>query len=439
MSDSAVIEREPEVADEVVGPAASGTALALVNPLQSIKDGLAALKAESDSATWDVETTAGEAAAREFRQRCVKIRTATDAAYERGNKPLLEAQRQARTLVAAIKEAVSPIEAVWDKKIKDKEERKAREKAEREEAERKRLAEIRARIAAIAGAVLSVATSGSVQVKSKWDELSALEISEESFGDFAPEAEGAKLRALSELSTLLARRIEVEEGERKLAEERAELERRQADMLRREREAAAELERQRQEVAAERERAEQAAAAERRRQAEARAEQERRDAAARAEHKRQVDAFEAERAAERERVATAQRVERERLAEIERVERQRQADIERAEQERRDEEQRQRAAQIKAEAAAQATPEPLAQAIAEEPAGQGADVAEYVEAHAEMAAAELPPGAPQRPSDAEILSVLCTAYAASPLDVIDWIEEFDIYEQALRVREGGAS
>lgn len=220
-----------EIADEVVGPAVQGTELTMITGLRKIELGLAAIKAESDAATWDVETTVGEKAAREFRAKCVKLRTSADAVYEEHNKPLLAAQRDARDLVKVIKAFVDPIEQSWGMKITAKEERKAAEKAAREQAERERIAAIRGRIAVITSAIVSVATGTAEQVLAKHEEIAALPVTEELYGDFIDEASGCLMRATGELKLLHARILERERQDAELNRRAAELVRQEAEMV----------------------------------------------------------------------------------------------------------------------------------------------------------------------------------------------------------------
>ncbi len=403
---------DADVAHEVVGPAAEGSAVALIAPLQIIEVGLAALRIESDEADWDVETTDGERAAREFRAKCVKVRTSADAAYEQGNKPLLAAQRQARELVKKIQSFVQPIEDVWDAKIKAKEQRKAAEKAAREQAERDRIRIIRGRIDDFTFAASSCAGCTSEQIKSLLDCLDQRTISKDLFGEFVDEAEGARLAARSAVQKLYddaaareaeAARLQAEREElaRQAAELAAQVEAQRAEQARIQREAEARLAEERRQFEAQRaeqeraaREAEAAAAEERRLAAEAleraaataRAEQARLDAIAQAERERQaaelkaqIDAFEAEKRAEREKVEAQLRAQRE-------AEAQRLAAIKAAEE----------AAEAQRRAEELAEQERLAQAAKD-----------------------------ARPSDLDILSVVCSSFGVDAATAVDWLGAFD--------------
>lgn len=417
-----------EVADEVVGPASDSTKIALISPLQKIQAGLEVIKAEGLKATWDIETTKGEDAARAFRAKCVAIRTSADAAYTQGNKPLLEIQAEARKLRDAIKAEIEPIENAWDAKIKAKEQRKAAEKAERERLEREREAAIRKSIADISASVLSVATADSDAIAAKLKDVQAIEINEAGFGLFVDVAEGARLRATTELNSLLAKAVQREQEARRMEEQRLELARQQAEIDRQRAEAARLVREAEERAAAEQKRINDArlaeerrlaevAAAEQARAAEVRAAEDRRIAAERAERqrlddearqlreaeaaelKRQVDAFEEERRVERERVEAERRreaqEEADRKAEAARIVAEREA-AEKAAVER-EEAERQAAVEAAAEKERQATP-----------------VAKH-------------------PTDAEILSVLCSAYSVDAMTALVWISEFDVAAERNRV------
>jgi hypothetical protein len=407
-----------EVADEVVDAAPASTSIALLSPLRAIQAGLDELKAESERATWDVDTTDGEKAAREFRQRCVKIRTSADAAYEQGNKPLLEVQRQGRELRDAIKAFVEPIELAWGVKIKAKEDRKAREKAEREQAERVRLAAIRKRIEAITSSpVHAAAAKTAADIAFVMRGVNELQINEELFGEFIDEATGARDRVLITLTqlheTAVARELEVQ----RLEEQRQELARQQAELDRKAAEQREELERQQREAKELADKLEAQRLEQQRKDEAERAEQQRKDEAARAELKRQQDAFEEERRQAREAIeAEKLRAAAEREAELEAL-----------------------------------TPlvlTPLAISLNGEPDAGARDDSLVVDveftpnaatASGDQAPAfELTPDEPtepSRPTDTEILHAICYAFQIDERQALDWIEAFNVAAETRRIKE----
>ncbi|WP_051975382.1 hypothetical protein [Cupriavidus necator] len=121
----------PEI--EVLDPARAepALALALYDPIMA---GLAELR-EAGAEAFDVESTAGNKAAREFVQRCVATRTATDEAYTNWNRPILDTQKRVREkrdeILAAVKEIEQPVKDQIDAEQKRKdEERIAKARAE---------------------------------------------------------------------------------------------------------------------------------------------------------------------------------------------------------------------------------------------------------------------------------------------------------------------
>lgn len=111
---------EMEVLD--AAPAESATALALYDPIEA---GLAKLREEGAEA-FDVKTTEGNKAAREFVQRCVGTRTATEEAYTNWNRPLMALQKQAREkrdeIVASVKAIEQPVKDLVDAEQRRKDE-----------------------------------------------------------------------------------------------------------------------------------------------------------------------------------------------------------------------------------------------------------------------------------------------------------------------------
>jgi hypothetical protein len=423
-------EAAVEVASEVVDPAPAGSAVALLSPIQLIKAGVADVVKLGTEATWDVNTKEGDKAAREFRANCVKIRTSAQAAYELGNKPLLDAQRKARKLVAEITEDIDKVESIWDARIRAVEDRKAREKAEREQKERERIAGIRQLIEGITAAPVAAARVGtSAEAAFYVRELESMVIDAERYGEFVDEAEGARQRALAttvqlrdaalereaEAARLEAQRLEQEriaaELKRQQEQAAAEAAARQAEIDRQLAERQAELDRQAAELKRMQDEAQDRLEAERRAAAEAEAARERAAAEQREQHQRaqaelqrQRDAFEAEQREAAERLARERReAEERRQAELAEIERQAQAS-----------QQKQFAS-----AAPDVGTEIEPQAEAAAPAAQDAQQL----------------GLAVRPTDEEILDALCQHFQAGEAEVLEWISQFSVEAQMLRLEE----
>lgn len=251
-----------EIADEVADLSAS-TAAALLDPLVWIESGLAAMVEESDLATWDVGTAAGEAAARDFRRRCVKVRTSAASTYEKWNKPILNAQRAARALIDQINATLDPIESKWDALIKAKEARKAEERAARKRAELERIDSIYRRLDLFTSAPARAASLGAAEIDLLIEEIEQTPVDEAVYAEFVGKAVAARGQAIEALRVMFqaavdretaaeAERLAREEARRIAMEEREEARRIAAqareDARREEqaaREAAAQLERER--------------------------------------------------------------------------------------------------------------------------------------------------------------------------------------------------
>lgn len=314
-----------DVVEDVLDAPGGSTEVSILDPIQRIQAGLIELKAQAGP--FDISTTAGMKAARQFRALCVKARTALDAAYEKVNRPLLDTQRAARDLKKAITEEILQLETPVDEAITADEQRRERERAERQAAEEQRIAAIQRRMAAFSSYSVRAMGEPSGVIEDLIRELVARE-PDATFQEFQARAAEAHAAVLQSLRDLLPKVLAQEAEAARLAEERARLEaERRADEERR-----AEQARQEAEERAERERQEAAA-----RQAEAdrqRAERERQEA----ELRRQREEQEAALAEQRRQQEAAAEAERQRLAsERAELERQRQ-EQEAAEQRRREEE-----------------------------------------------------------------------------------------------------
>lgn len=214
-----------------------------------------------------------------------------------------------------------------------------RERAAKAAAEKERVDAIRKRIAEMQAIPSMLVGKQSQTIATAIEGLESVEITLESFQEFAGEAETAKVAAIAKMGEMLTAQLAVEAEQKRLAEERAQLERERAEATERECIAAAARAEQEARDRAERERIEAAARAEReaeqRKLDEQRAELARQQAAIDAERQRQAD--------------DAARIEREKQAAIEAeaariaAEEQRKREAEAAEQARREREAREAA------------------------------------------------------------------------------------------------
>lgn len=294
VTDIEVIDPKPE---DILDPleSAAKSAVAKFDPL---KAGLAAMEEKYKDYVPDLSTAAGEKIARANRKELVTLRSSAKEVYEELNKPLLEAQRQARALRDEIITKAEGYETPIDAAIKADEAKKAAEKKAREEAETARIAAIRQRITTLASIPVQAVGMDSATIDAVIDDLGNLDLSPDRFGEFVAEATVLVGEVASKLAVMRDAAVAQEAEAKRLADERAELdrlrreaaEREEADKKRRDTEAAAaaqaladqqaDIDRQRREFAEERAKIAAADAAKEK-----------------LELKRQEDAFEAERQA----------------------------------------------------------------------------------------------------------------------------------------------
>lgn len=321
-----------EVASELVDRAEISNGRSLVK-LSKTEADLAALKADAAKMKFSMATTKDADATRAFRARCVSMRTALKKNCERLRAPANEFRDAVIAAQRHLTAEIEAVEAQADDVIKADESRRAAEKAERDRIAAERAAAIQIQIDAIRSRVIDAANRPSADVERLRDALRGVEITLETFGERAGEAEQMKRQTMAMLDELHAKamareqeaieaaaRAEAErvERERVAAEQRAEAER-----LAAERKA---LEEQQAAIRAEQAKIDQAAAAARakadREAAEARAEQDRKAAADRAAAQKVLDDQAAELRAQREaqeareRVARQEQEDRERAARL---------------------------------------------------------------------------------------------------------------------------
>jgi len=264
--------------------------------------GLQQLRAELEGVVWDVQTTAGNKAARKAKGELVSLRRDLDARRLEAKRPHLEAAKQidaeAKRITAEIVALEEPIAEQLDAEKERREAEKAAKAAE-EKAWRDRR---RADIDGIRGLLVSCFGGSSAELAEAIERLVGYEVTDD---DYATEERVALSTTLAKLEDMHEAAVGLEERERQMEAERAELQRQKEEQ-----EAAAEKAREEREAAnrAELERLEAVR--------ESIAEEERAS-------KERIEAQEREARERREAEAAAERAERERIAEQERVERER--------------------------------------------------------------------------------------------------------------------
>lgn len=278
--------------------------------------GLAQLRAEISSRTFDCSTTAGDKEARSVRLNLVTLRTTVESERKRLNAPLLERKAliddEAKRIVTAVKALEAPIDTL----IRQAEAEREARRMERERAEAERLAVINRAIDRVRNMPSLYVTATPAVVAEAIAELQGMDLDAQFDDVHRPRAADALAGALESLTTIHTERVAAAAEAARLVEERAELARQKAEAQAAQKaadEAAAAVRAEADRLAQiERDRL---AAIEAERIAAERAEQERIEAEARAERERQ-DRELAERAAalraEEERVAAERAAARER-------------------------------------------------------------------------------------------------------------------------------
>jgi hypothetical protein len=262
---------------------------------------LAELRSRLDGVAYDLSTGKGLDIAKKDRAEVRGLRTALEAKRVELKAPALERSRLIDAEAKALTAELVALEKPIDDQIKAEEARKAAEKAAKEEAERKAAAVIRERIDSIRHIAVTATGMPAGSIQSLIDNLKAVEIGLDEFGDYAGEAMQVKEQTLNRLDLLHDGAVEFEAEQARLAAERIELARQRAKQEAREK--------------AERERAaaEQKAAAAK--LAAERAAFEKEQAAARAEAKKREDADRARRDEEDRLAREARAAEDKRIAE----------------------------------------------------------------------------------------------------------------------------
>lgn len=344
---------------ESAAPATVKTAIAEYSPTAAA---LAELRARLANVAYDVSTTKGLDIAKKDRAEVRGLRVALEAKRVELKAPALERSRLIDAEAKALTAELVALEKPIDDQIKAEERRKEVEKAAREQAEREAAAAIQARIDAIRAFAVIPAGTKAAGIRVGIDNLAAVDVSLDAFGERAGEAAQAKAQTLASMEELHAAAVAHEAEQVRLAAEREELARLRAEQEARDKaerdRIAAEQKAEADRLAAERKKFEQEQAAARaealkreeadrarrdeedRKAREARAAEDRRLAAERAEleaKQRAIrEAEEAKAAAERkaaqeeaDRIAAAERKRLDEIAAAERAEKERQ-DAERA-------------------------------------------------------------------------------------------------------------
>jgi colicin import membrane protein len=189
---------------------------------------LADLRQRMSNRVYDVRTTAGMDEAKKDRAEVRGLRTALEAKRVEIKRPALERCRLIDEEAKRITDELVKIEDPIDKQIKAEEKRKADERAAKEEAERQRVAAVRARINAITETISAAVGKPAAYIDGLLNTLSDAVI-DESFAEFAAEAEAVQQSTLAKLREMRAAAERHEAEAKAIAEQRAELARQEKE------------------------------------------------------------------------------------------------------------------------------------------------------------------------------------------------------------------
>lgn len=227
----------------------------------------AAIALQSSKTEYDLRTLAGKhASIREIKDKAgreqahsaamelMRARTAVADVAKKArddatkfSKAVIDEEKRLVAIVEPEEKRLKGLRDTWD-------EEQERIKRERAEAERKRILAITSQIADIkAYAALAAQCRTSLRIRELIENLTAVQIDADTFGEFTEDAAAVKSVTLTQMAATLKAKQDQEEEAARLARERAEQERVRYEQAERQRqldEQAAEIERQRQALAA---------------------------------------------------------------------------------------------------------------------------------------------------------------------------------------------
>jgi colicin import membrane protein len=216
----------------VTQPEAAPTQLLTIEPKQYVdlvfnpfRERFATAVSETQDVTYDITTTAGMKLATECRAKFRNLRIEAEKTRQDRKAPILEIGRLLDETYRRLEVAVTPHEKKHDSVIKAEEARKEKERQAKIEAERKRIADIQHKIAQIREYPVWATGRPADIVRQKIDELKAQQITDAEYQEFIGAAESAKWAAIETLQSILTAAEKAEAEAKRIAEERAELER----------------------------------------------------------------------------------------------------------------------------------------------------------------------------------------------------------------------
>jgi hypothetical protein len=184
---------------------------------------------EAAKVTYDIATKDGMAKAKEMRALFKKIRLDAESARKERKAPILEIGKLLDTRYRALESEITPHEERFDADIKAEEERIEEEKQRKLAAERARIEAIENSIAQIRNVPLQLADSTSEKIRAEIQVWSEKELNPDDFEEHLEDAINAVNATLVELEKLRVRKVAQEEADAKAAAEREELARLRAE------------------------------------------------------------------------------------------------------------------------------------------------------------------------------------------------------------------
>lgn len=190
---------------------------------------------------YDIKTAKGLEVVTKARRTMMDIRIEANKQREARKAPIIQIGKLLESSYKAVEENVLPLETFFDGEIKAEEGRKEAEKQAKIAAERLRVESITEHIAAFGKLATAAAGKGSADIAALQAELAALDVTEEMFEEFIPQANTAKADATTALQVaheaassaeqaIEAARIKREEEDRQRAAEAAENARQKAEL-----------------------------------------------------------------------------------------------------------------------------------------------------------------------------------------------------------------
>lgn len=187
----------------------------------SIADQLAVVRGLSTYVP-DLSTVAGDKDARAKRALCVACRTGAKKVRLKALEPLKAIEKVLIKMEQDIEQEVRSVEEPLDSAIKIEEDRKEQEKIVKAQAEAIRVQKIQDLLSVFRGWPSAMIGATSAEIQDKIARCEKSVIKEETFQEFAKDAQASKTASIAQLQQLLASTLEQEQKSKELETARAE-------------------------------------------------------------------------------------------------------------------------------------------------------------------------------------------------------------------------